>query len=294
MSKKFKFIPYNCGAGASLSGCEMGPTVLKETVFSNNLWEEFYYNTEHDKSLETQQSSKERIRVIEDYCKKIVNDVEKAINDGYTPVTIGGDHSIAIGSVAGLAKAKKSSRRTGLLWIDAHLDGHTIETSPSKAIHGMPVAHLLGYGFDELVNIIDNVPVISPEHLCLIGGRSFEEGEIRLYRKLGVKLFLMDDIKRMGIKNVVDESLKIVTKGTQCHFLSIDTDAFDPDIAPAVGSPESRGINKNDMIPMFEKLRDANFDAIEIAEYNPKMGKNDGMTRELIKNIWTILSKNKI
>ncbi len=290
MSKKFKFIPYNCGAGASLSGCEMGASVLKETIFSDNLWEEFYYNPEHDESLGTPQSSKERIRVIEDCCKKIASDVERAINDGYVPVTIGGDHSMAIGSVAGLAKAKKSSGKTGLLWVDAHLDGHVFDTSPSKAIHGMSVAHLLGYGFDELVNIIDDVPVISPEHLCLIGGRSFEEGESDLYRKLGVKLFLMDDIRCRGIENVVDEALKIVTKGTECHFLSIDTDVFDPDIAPAVGSPESGGINKNDMVVMLKKLRDANFDAIEIAEYNPKMGKNDGITRTLIKDIWNILS----
>lgn len=297
-----RLIPYVCGAGAKTHGYRLGPQLLKDWGLAEKLsgagvaaqWGKFFDHPSYDIIFGTELDSPESLRIVKEYCAQLCDDVIAAVKEDYFPVTLGGDHSIAIGSVTGLAMAKQSQEKTGLLWIDAHLDSHTPETSPSGGLHGMPVAHLLGHGHHELTHLSGDAPILSPEHVCIIGARSFEEGEVSFLEQQGVRVFYMNEILERGLDVVLKEASDIVMNGTTAHFLSVDIDAFDPEIAPSIGfsfgDPENRGFNEAEKLQIFETLKETvQWDAIEIAEYNPAGGQMDGRTRDFILYILTTL-----
>ncbi|CAN5731381.1 arginase [soil metagenome] len=153
------------------------------------------------------------------------------------PIVLGGDHSISMGSVAGVAH----SSRTGVLWIDAHTDVNTPATSPSGNIHGMPLAHLLGQGDERLLDIWGGGAAVRPEDVVFIGLRSVDEGERDFIRGHGVKAFTMKEIDRRGIAEVAEEALAHLSKVDKLH-VSFDADALDPSVAPGVGTPVPGGL----------------------------------------------------
>ena len=158
----------------------------------------------------------------------------------------------------------------GLIWIDAHMDSHTYATTPSSAIHGMPLACLLGHGDDQLTHIASPLPKLRPENICLIGTRSFEEGEAKLLQQLGVRIFSMEEIMRRGMEVVWHEALAIVQSQTAGFGISIDLDVLEPSEEPGVGSPEPGGVLKNILVKMLHTLKtNPDFLAMEIVEYNP-------------------------
>jgi arginase len=185
-------------------------------------------------------------------------------------VVIGGDHSCAIGTWSGVSDALQYSGSLGLIWIDAHLDMHVPETTHSGAIHGMPVACLLGRGAPELVSVAETGPAIDPRHLCLVGARSFEPEEITFAERLGIHVIWMDEVRRLGIDKALSRARDIATNGTVGFGLSLDMDAFDPTDAPGVGTPEPGGIDAGLALRAWDSLvRDPQCLGIEIAEYNP-------------------------
>ena len=201
----------------------------------------------------------------------------------------GGDHSCAIGSWSGVAKALAPRGRPGLIWIDAHMDSHTPETSPSGALHGMPVAVLLGHGADEYTGIAIPGQKIEPAHLCLVGVRSYEAAERALLERLGVRVFTMNEIHRLGLKQVLRQARAIVAEGTAGFGISIDLDGIDPGDAPGVGSPAVGGIAADELLEalaMFQK--DPALVALEVAELNPVMdvaGQTTGLAVEILERI---------
>lgn len=191
------------------------------------------------------------------------------VQHGDFPVVIGGDHSCAVGTWSGV-RAARTQGPLGLLWIDAHMDSHVPETSPSGALHGMPLACLLGHGVDDLTHLAGPAPKLLPEHVCLLGVRSFESGEAALLRQLGVRVIFMEEVARRGFVAMWREALNHVTSGTAAYGITIDLDAIDPHDAPGVGSPAPGGIGGEKLVHALTHLQnDARLVALEIAEYNP-------------------------
>lgn len=211
------------------------------------------------------------------------------VNAATCPVIIGGDHSSAIGTWSRVTHEYEAEGEFGLIWFDAHMDAHTPETTLSDAIHGMPLAALLGYGEPALTDLVSPKPKLNPKHVALIGVRSYEEGEAKLLEQLNVRVYKMDEIKERGLFTVFHEAVQIVTTDTKGFGISVDLDGFDPEAAPGVGSPEKDGIFPEDMLPLFTELKGhSQLKAIEIMEFNPKRDIDD-KTLDLIYKLLKVL-----
>lgn len=203
--------------------------------------------------------------------KRVAAEVERTLHAGDFPLVVGGDHSCAIGTWSGAHRALAEAGPLGLVWIDAHMDSHTFATTPSGQIHGMPLAALLGHGDATLTSITGHEPKLLPQHVCLIGVRSYEAGEAALLRRLGVRVSDMAEVRRRGLADVFDEALAIVRRGTAGFGLSIDLDALDPEEGPGVGTPVPGGLCRAELVAALATLRDdPAFVAMEIVEYNPR------------------------
>lgn len=198
---------------------------------------------------------------------------------------IGGDHSCAIGTWSAVAHANRHQGDIGMIWIDAHMDAHTPSSSLTQNIHGMPIAHLLGHGVANLCQILDAKPKLKPQNLCLIGIRSFEEEEKILLESLGVQIFYMDDIERLGIDLVMEQAYQHVTANTCGFGLSIDLDAIDPQDAPAVGYRVPGGIPGKALLHTLKRMpHKQKLLGLEITEFNPMLDEN-AKTAELIVDL---------
>jgi arginase len=160
--------------------------------------------------------------------------------------------------------------RLGLLWIDAHMDSHTFRTSPSRALHGMPLACLLGHGDPRLTRIGGPEPKLLPQDVCLIGVRSFEWGEAVLLKRLGVRVYFMAEIRRRGLAELCAEAWAHVTREAAACGVSLDLDALDPEEEPGVGSPVAGGLHRDELAAALRGLHgDPRLRALEVVEYNP-------------------------
>ena len=193
---------------------------------------------------------------------------------GRLPLILGGDHSIALGTVSGMAAAGGGGReRIGLLWIDAHTDANTPETSPSGNLHGMPLAAILGKGPDALTRVGGFAPGaarLSPANAAVIGARSVDPEEAAVVASLGVRVYTMEEVDRRGMSPVVDEALGIVLDGTGGFHLSFDVDALDPSAAPGVGTPVPGGLTVREVHTVMERAAaTGGLRSLEVAEVNP-------------------------
>jgi arginase len=197
--------------------------------------------------------------------------VERVMRRGHFPLILGGDHSIAAGSVSGVAVWGRSrSRRLGVLWVDAHSDINTPGTSPSGNVHGMPLAALLGLGPSVLSGIGGRFRKVLPENVALVGIRSVDEGERTHLRRLGVHVYTMADIDRHGIHIVMEKAIENVTHHTDLVHVSFDLDAVDPGLAPGVGTPVKGGLDYREAHLVMESLADARVvTSLELVEVNP-------------------------
>ena len=223
--------------------------------------------------------------IIASYCSEIAEAVFDVVSQNRQFAVVGGDHSCAIGTWSGAYAAIKDTGSMGLIWIDAHMDSHTSQTTHSGAIHGMPLAALLGYGDPLLTSIKAREPKVAPSHIVLIGVRSFEPEEEKLLRKLGVRIFFIEEVRRRGMNAVMQEALEIVREGTVAFGVSIDMDAIDPMDAPGVGSPEPNGISGEALLESLAVIRGADdLLGLEVVEFNPSRDNND-KTAHLAKDI---------
>ncbi|WP_285769191.1 arginase [Peribacillus sp. SI8-4] len=193
--------------------------------------------------------------------------VDEIIESDSFPLVLGGDHSIAIGTLAGVAKHHEN---VGVIWYDAHGDLNTEDTSPSGNIHGMPLAVSLGLGHPDLINIHGSVPKVKPENIVIIGARSLDEGERELIRNKGIKVYTMHEIDRIGMTRVMEESIEYLRERTDGVHLSLDLDGVDPADAPGVGTPVIGGISYRESHLAMEMLAEANMiTSAEFVEVNP-------------------------
>lgn len=216
-------------------------------------------------------------------CRHLADEVEHALRGGEFPVVIGGDHSVAIGTWSGVARV--AGEPVGLLWIDAHLDSHTPETSYSGAIHGMPLACLLGRGDKRLLNIGLAGVQVSAGHTAVLGARSYEPEELDFLKASGVRIIDSVELAQRGFADCLHEALAIVTAAPAGFGVTLDLDAIDPLLAPGVGSPEPEGLSARDVLEAVSGIAGLpGFRALEIVEYNPDRDRL-GITASLISDL---------
>ena len=227
------------------------------------------------------------LAVVAEVARRLARRVQQVCRNGQRPLVIGGDHSCAIGTWQGLRGALGQS--PGLIWIDAHMDAHTAETSPSGCLHGMPLACLLGLGDPSLMGLSGVTPALDPRHVCLIGVRSHEAGEAALLQRLRVRVMMMEEVRRRGFASCLDEALQLVGHGTPGFGISLDLDAFDPREAPGVGTPVAGGLHAGEVLPALTALCTAPaLRAFEIAEFNPASdidGRTGALAHQLLSSL---------
>lgn len=204
-------------------------------------------------------------------CKELAESVEKTVNAGATPITLGGDHSLGVGSVAGVSKAYRSEdKKIGLIWVDAHADINTPATSPSGNVHGMPVAHILGLGDRQFAKVGGFSPKVEPRNVCLIGTRDVDKSEAKILRQSGVRVFSMQEIDRFGMGVCVEQAIDIASDGTAGFHLSFDIDVVDPANAPGTGTIKRGGLTYREAHLLMELAADSErLLGLDLVEVNP-------------------------
>ena len=204
-------------------------------------------------------------------CTSSAERVLKTLEAGKVPLVLGGDHSVAVGTVSGVAKFfRRKGQKIGLIWIDAHTDMNTPETSPSGNVHGMPLAALMGLGPAELGNIYEFSPKVDAENCVLVGIRDVDNFEKENIRKAGIEVFTMRDIDESGMRAVMEEALAMAGKGTAGYHVSLDMDWIDPEDAPGVGTPVWGGATYREAHLAMEIIADHGLmTSFEIVEVNP-------------------------
>jgi ornithine--oxo-acid transaminase len=271
--------------GAPNAGCADGPRALVEARLAERL---------RARSAAAEWSAivsprgdgrRNALGAIGEFNAQLASLVYRHVRANDLPVVIGGDHSCAIGTWSGVSLATADTGPFGLIWIDAHMDCHTPGTSESGAVHGMPLASLLGDGPRELCLVPDSQGAVAPEHVCLIGVRSFEPAEQWRLARLGVRVYTMADVQVRGLKEILREAHAIVSKGTIGYGITIDIDAIDPLDAPGTGSREAGGIAAAELISEVEVLvRTHEPLALEVAEFDPHLDQN-GRTASLVVDL---------
>jgi len=215
--------------------------------------------------------------------------VERTSGPNDLPLILGGDHSIALGSITGAAKAYGS---VGVIWIDAHPDFNTDQTTPSGNIHGMPLAALAGFGDTRLVNLGGFSPKVSPANIAIVGARDIDPGERDLLHQANVHVFTMKDIDRLGLSGTITQALEIATTGTKGVHVSFDMDSLDPREAPGVGTPVRGGITYREAHLTMELIADSGkMTSLDIVEVNPILDQENRTANLAVELILSALGK---
>lgn len=278
MTKKAKIIGVPMDLGAGRRGVDMGPSAIRIAGLNQAIkllgYEVSDAGNVHVRPAESIERSSPRAHFlpqIAEAAEELAQMVEAGLDEGALPVILGGDHSIAIGSVAGVASYyRKRNQRVGIIWLDAHTDVNTPETSPSGNIHGMPLAALLGRGARELTHVAGFAPKVLPENVAVIGARSIDPGEREFVKSVGIRVFSMSELDERGLPDVVAEAVEIATMNTAGFHVTMDMDFIDPFYAPGVGTPERGGATYRESHLAMEKIADSGrVLSVELTEVNP-------------------------
>jgi ornithine--oxo-acid transaminase len=286
--KPLRMVGMACGLGAPDQRCKDGPGVLRQAGLVSGLRARGF-DAAWSATIHPDPAQVNTVAAIAEACQRLAQQVERILGQDGFPIVLGGDHSCAIGTWGGVARALRPRGALGLLWMDAHMDAHTPKTTESGAFNGMPLACLLGHG-DPALTTIGDVPPLNPAHVCLVGVRSFESGEAALLQDLGVRIYTMQDIARQGLNAVMMEALAIVQQGTAGFGLTIDLDAMDPQEAPGVGTPEPGGLGVTDVVSALRPLvAHQALMGLEIVEYNPARDHKGGTAQAVSRLIDAVL-----
>ena len=268
--------PLDLGSGRR--GVDMGPSAVRVANLNRRLVELGYIVDDLGNVPVVQPESQPEglpqakyLPQITDTCVRLADIVTQALAEDKFPLVLGGDHSIAVGTVSGVSKHLRDSKgKLGMIWIDAHTDMNTPSTSPSGNVHGMPLACCIGAGPEELTRIFGYSPKVDPANVALVGIRSVDEQERVNVQHSGVHVFTMRDIDERGLGTVIEEAIRIASSGTAGFHVSLDMDAVDPQEAPGVGTPVRGGITYREAHLAMETLNDAGkMLSMEVVEVNP-------------------------
>jgi len=276
---------YAYGHAAQNPGCADGPQVIKKSTFLDDCAAELQWESIF--TSDNQQQGQQALASVMDINARLADWAAKKVKQKQRFLTLGGDHSAAIGTWSGVASALGSSSALGLIWFDAHMDSHTFSTTPSNNIHGMPLAVLLGHGDKSLTDLQSLSPKCMPYNTCVMGVRSYENEEAALLQHLGVHILTMSQINDMGFATAFETAVNIVSQRSSAIGISIDLDGIDPEDAPGVGSPVRKGVSGEALLNALPLLmRQENFIGAEIVEFNPYLDrgqKTERLTCELIR-----------
>ena len=288
--------------GARRHGTDMGPNTIRYAALDARLnldeqLRQLGYTTIDEGNLPVAQpesalttdSRLKNLRPILEVCTTLATMVEHACGPDDFPLVLGGDHSLALGSVTGVVKTRGP---VGLMWIDAHGDFNTDQTTPSGNIHGMPLAALAGLGDERLVCLGGFSPKVTPAHIAIVGARDLDPAERDLLRQMRVHVFTMKDIDLKGLSTTIAEALEITTSGTNGVHVSFDMDVIDPLEAPGVGTRVAGGMTYREAHLAMELIADSGkLTSLDIAEVNPVLDQENRTARLAVELILSALGK---
>jgi arginase len=299
-AKTIHFVGVPLDLGAGRRGVDMGPSAFRVAEIERKV-RELGYEIEDVGDLrvsipETQAPGDPHLKYlkeIKETCEHLRDTVGRVLEKDGLPVVLGGDHSIAMGTIAGLSRFYRERReKIGLIWFDAHADANTAETSPSGNIHGMPLAVALGIGAPGLVNLAGACPMVDGSRAALVGIRDVDPAERPTVRASGVGAFTMRDIDERGMRAVMDDAIKRAASGTAGIHVSFDLDAMDPDFAPGVGTPSPGGLSYREAHLAMEMLADTGrVLSAELVEVNPILDERNGTARLGVELLASLLGK---
>jgi len=288
------------GYGASMAGVDMGPAALRVARLNERIAQLGYkvsdagdIRLERPKSLPEAKDKLKYLQEIKVACEQLATDVRAIMNAGEFPIVLGGDHSIAIGSISGVASyCRERNESLGLIWFDAHADMNTPETTPSGNIHGMPLSALLGYGAPALTNIAGFAPKLHPKFCAHVGARDIDRGERELIGKLGMRFFTMREIDERGMGACMDEAIAIATGASGGYAVTFDVDALDPGDAPGSGTLVRGGLTYRESHLAMEKIAEAGgMCSLEVVEINTALDVNNRTAELGVELILSALGK---
>jgi len=277
-SKPVHIINVPLDLGASRRGTDAGPSAFRIAGLNDAIRRLGYtIASETDipvPTMETRHLDNSSARFKDEIlsvCEELANKTKGSLDDGEIPLVIGGDHSIAMGTVSGAAAHfRQAKQKLGLIWFDAHGDMNLPETSPTGNIHGMPLAHLLGYGDPQLSSILGANPAVAPENVALIGIRDIDRVEREFINRSGINAFTMRDIDQFGMSEISLRALDVVNAGTAGFHVSFDLDGCDPDVIPGSGTLVPGGVSFREAHLLLEECAsDGRMTSMEVVELNP-------------------------
>lgn len=281
---KLSIIGMPMDLGQMRRGVDMGPSAIRYAGIVERL--KPLFDEVHDlgdipigrpEVVVDKESNLRNLDLVAEKSELLAEKVDAAVQSGAFPLVLGGDHSIAIGTLAGVSKHYKN---LGVIWYDAHGDLNTAETSPSGNIHGMPLAASLGLGHRLLTDLGGYCPKVKPENVVIIGARALDDGEKDLIKEIGIKVYTMHEIDRMGMAKVMEETIAYLKDRTDGVHLSLDLDGLDPSDCPGVGTPVIGGISYRESHLAMEMLEEARIiTSAEFVEVNPILDEKNGTAR---------------
>lgn len=269
-------VPMDLGAGRR--GVDMGPSAIRIAGVAKSLTDLGYeviddgdVGVPAPESRHPGDPHAKYLDLIAHVCNRLRLRVRRALEASDTPLVLGGDHSVAIGTVSGISEFhRERGQSIGLIWVDAHADMNTPETSPSGNVHGMPLSALLGMGAEKLVEMGGFSPKVSRENVCLIGIRNLDHHEKAIVRRSGIHAYTMRDIDERGMSAIAAEAIDLASRGTAGFHVSFDLDGMDPVQVPGVGTPVRGGISWREGNLFMEKVADSKLLlGLEVTELNP-------------------------
>ena len=278
MAQKVRIIGVPMDLGQSRRGVDMGPSALRVAGLQARI-KQLGHQVEDVGNIEVKQPEEMSIgekrakylQEIAETCNDLAMAVEKSLQEGFLPIVLGGDHSIASGVAAGASDFyRQQKKEIGYIWLDAHGDMNTPESSPSGNVHGMPLAAIMGYGAPELVDLLGFKPKAEPGNIVIVGARDLDAQERKIVKKSGVHVFTMRDIDERGMREVMSDALKYAMDDTAGVCVSLDMDFVDPADAPGVGTPVRGGVTYREAHLAMEMIADSEaMVSMEIVEINP-------------------------
>ncbi|MFG0316241.1 MAG: arginase [Planctomycetota bacterium JB042] len=287
--------------GADRRGVDMGPSAIRIAGLVERLRKLGHEVTDRGNvpcaEMETAVAGDTRAKYeaeIAETCRGLAGRVAESVAGGRVPLVLGGDHSIAMGTVTGLAKVLRERReRLGLIWFDAHGDMNTPGTSPSGNVHGMPLAALLGHGHEVFTDLGGFSPKVDPDNCVLIGIRSLDQREREMVKASGIHVFTMKEIDRLGMAEVVDQAIETASRGTAGIHVSFDLDGLDPQVAPGVGTAIQGGVDYREAHLMMELIADSGrLLGLEMVELNAVLDERNRTAEVAVELILSALGRS--
>jgi len=275
---RVRMLGFPIDLGADRRGVDMGPSALRIADVDVKL-EALGYTVVDEgdipiRNIEVQELQDQRLKYLPEVAamsQVLCTRVKGILDEGDFPLIIGGDHSMSVGSLAGIgAHCKEHGKTLGVIWIDAHADMNTADTTPSGNIHGMPLAVAMGYGHPQLTSLGGDFAKLDPRNLAVIGLRSIDPGERELIKELGVAAYTMFDVDRLGMYEIASRVLEDMSRSVDHLHISFDVDGVDPSVAPGVGTPVAGGLTMREAHVFMEMISQIDaYASLEVAEVNP-------------------------